>query len=208
MSNEAKDQEKAAATFREVIALFEETGLDYAVGGGLSTEYWISGADNISDIDLMIREQDVPQILQCLAENGYETAEMEHSWLHKAFKDGVTVDLMFELKNGTKFDARFKEHRARGELFGTTAFLIAPEDQVAGLTGTIDRETVGQHWYSIIDIMSNNDLDWEYLVSRAESIPLRMLSIIHFALSEQVPVKKGVIERLTEIAANTEGSPR
>ncbi|MDQ4025860.1 MAG: nucleotidyltransferase family protein [Actinomycetota bacterium] len=200
MSNEATDQEKAKEVFRDVVATLEDGGFDYAVGGGLSTDHWTVGTRTIGDVDLVIREEDAGPILEALARAGYETAEMDRSWLHKAFKDGVTIDLMFELKNGARFDEAFKEHRKTGELFGTVAYVIAPEDQIASLTGTLSRETVGRHWYNILDIMSNNDLDWDYLVARVEAVPLKMLSVLYFAVAEKVPVRKGVIERLQEIA--------
>jgi hypothetical protein len=202
MSNEAKDQEKAAGVFREAIALLEDASFKYAVGGGLSTDHWTGGAARISDIDLVIREGDAPDILRTLADAGYETAEMEHSWLHKAHRDGVTIDLMFELKNGTRFDQQFAEHRKMAEMFGTTAYVIAPEDQVASLAGTVGRDTIGKHWYSMIDIMANNDLEWDYVLARSRLVPLRMLSVIYFALAQQVPVQKGVIEQLMQLAAS------
>lgn len=200
MSNAASDQDKARNVFRDVVARLEDAGFDYAVGGGLSTSHWTSGASTIRDVDLVIREEDAGGILRVLADAGYETAEMDRSWLHKAFKDGVTIDLMFELKNGARFDDLFGDHRKRGELFGTVAWVIAPEDQVASLTGTLSRETVGQHWYDVIDIMSNNDLDWDYLVTRTEAVPLKMLSVLYYATAERVPVRKGVVERLQEMA--------
>lgn len=53
---------------------------------------------------------------------------MQHSWLHKAFKEGVTVDLMFQLKNGVTFD-RFAAHRKPGDMFGTTVLVMSPEDE-------------------------------------------------------------------------------
>jgi hypothetical protein len=207
VSNEAKDQEKAAAVFREAIALLEDGSFEYAVGGGLSTDHWIGGATRISDIDLVIRQDAAPEILRALSEAGYETVEMEHSWLHKAHGDGVTIDLMFELKNGARFDEQFKEHRRRAEMFGTTAYVISPEDQVASLAATVGRDTIGKHWYSVIDIMANNDLDWDYVVARSQLIPLRMLSVIYFALSQQVPVRKGVIEQLMHDAGDSEQWP-
>ncbi|MDQ3963658.1 MAG: nucleotidyltransferase family protein [Actinomycetota bacterium] len=204
MSDDAKDQEKASAVFRATIDLFERLEIDYAVGGGLATDHWTGGATRIGDIDLVIREEDASRILHELADDGYDVTEMEHSWLHKAFKDGVTIDLMHELKNGTTFDARFKDHRRKGEMFGTTTYVMAPEDQVASLAGAIDRETIGDHWFNMIDIMSNNDLEWDYLISRAQRIPQKMLSVVYFALSERVPVKKGVIEQLAELSAAAE----
>jgi hypothetical protein len=207
MSNEAKDQEKAAAVFREAVALLEEGSFDYAVGGGISTDHWTGGAKRINDIDLVIREEDAPDILRRLAEAGFETAEMEHSWLHKAHRDGVTIDLMFELKNGTRFDEELKEHRKRAEMFGTTTYVIAPEDQLASLAGTVGRDTIGKHWYGMVDIMANNDLEWDYVIARSQRIPLRMLSVIYFALSQEVPVRKGVIEHLMRLAATPEQQP-
>ncbi len=204
MSSDAKDQEEAAAVFREAIDLLETQGFEYAVGGGLATDHWTGGAERIGDIDLVIRQEDTDQLLESFGGAGYRTSETEHSWLHKAFKGGVTIDLMFELKNGTRFDEQFRTHRKTGEMFGTTVSVMAPEDQVASLAGTVDRQTIGQHWYSMIDIMSNNDLDWEYLLARSQRVPFRMLSLIYFALSANVPVEKGVIERLVELAAAAE----
>ncbi|MFN2587552.1 MAG: nucleotidyltransferase family protein [Actinomycetota bacterium] len=204
MSTEATDQDKAKEVFREVVTTLEEAGFDYAVGGGLSTDHWTGGTKTIGDVDLVIREEDAPRILETLGRRGYETAEMDRSWLHKAFKDGVTIDLMFELKNGASFDDAFAEHRKKGELFGTVAYVMAPEDQVASLTGTVSRDTIGHHWYDIVDIMANNDLDWDYLLLRAQSVPLRMLSVLYFAIAQKVPVRKGVIERLQELAADSD----
>lgn len=204
MSNQAKDQAKAKEIFREAIALLEEAPFDYAVGGGICTDHWTGGAQRINDIDLMIRKDDSVEILEVFADAGYQTAEMDHSWLHKTFKDGVTIDLMYELRNATTFDERFKEHRKQAELFGTLAYITAPEDQVAALVATADRETIGVHWFDIIDMMAKNDLEWGYLIARSQRMPLRMLSAIHFALSEQVPVQKGVIEQLNELVADSD----
>lgn len=204
MSEEATDQVLAATVFRDLIERFETHPFDYAVGGGLATDHWTGGASEIDDIDLVIREEDSRPILQHLQHAGYEVSEMEHSWLHKAFKDGVTIDLMFQLKNGTRFDDRFREHRERGEMFGTRPYVMAAEDQVASLAGTVDRDTVGKHWYEMIDIMANNDLEWEYVVTRSRQVTLQMLSIIYFALWEKVPIPVGVIEELTDLLERAE----
>ena len=204
MSNDAEDQARAAVVFRDTIGHFEEAPFDYAVGGGLATDHWTGGATKIADIDLVIREQDSRDILQRFGSAGYDTSEMEDSWLHKAFKDGVTIDLMFELKNGTRFDRLFKEHRKRGDMFGSRCFVMAVEDQVTSLAGTVGRDTIGQHWYNIINLMANNDLEWDYVITRSKEVPRRMLSVVHFAVAEQVPVPKGVIEKLTEMVAAAE----
>jgi hypothetical protein len=203
VSNEARDQDRAVAVFREVVTLLGGE-FDYAIGGGLSTDHWTGGTKWIGDIDVVIREEDGPDILELLSTAGYEAIEMEHSWLHKAMKDGVTIDLMFELKNGTTFDDEFKSHRRKGEMFGTTCFIMAPEDQVPSLAGTVDRGTIGQHWYGMLDIMSNNDLDWDYLLTRVERVPLQMLSVVYYALSVRTPIPKGVIEHLEGLARESE----
>lgn len=196
MSHDAQDQAAASRVFREVIGLLEEGGFDYAVGGGLATDHWTGGAHRIGDIDVVVSEADTDEILQALSSFGFETTKMDHSWLHKAHKDGVTIDLMFELKNQTRIDESFLAHRERGEMFGTTAYVMAAEDQVASLAATLSRDTIGNHWYSIIDLMSNNDLEWDYVVARSRPVPLRMLSLVYFALEERVPVAEGVIEQL------------
>lgn len=204
MSNDAKDQEQAAEVFRELVSLFEDEGIDYAVGGGIATDHWKGDLKWVADIDVVIREEDAASILSLLGSNGYDTTEMEHSWLHKAFKGSVTVDLIFELKNGTRIDGTFLERCTRAELLGTLAQVMSAEDQVASLTATLDRETVGQHWYNVIDIVSNNDLDWDYVVERSRTNPLRMLAVVSYALSEDVPIPAGVLGRLLKIAEGSE----
>ena len=200
MSNDATDQVSAAEVFREVISLLEDEGFDYAVSGGLATDHWKGGAEQINDIDVMIREEDAGAILEAMASAGFETAEMEHSWLHKAHKNGTTVDLIYELANGARLDDRFLAHRSRVDLFGARPQVASPEDQVTSLTATIDQTTIGKHWFSIIDVMSENDLEWDYVIARAQKIPLKMLSVVYFALSQSVPIQKGVIDQLTAIA--------
>ncbi|HWC14301.1 MAG TPA: nucleotidyltransferase family protein [Actinomycetota bacterium] len=200
MSDDATDQVAAAEVFREVVKLLEEGGFDYAVGGGLATDHWKGGADHIADIDVMIREDDAEPILETFRGTGYKTAEMEHSWLHKAFKDGITIDVIYELANGARLDDRFLAHRTRVDMFGVRPQVSSAEDQVASLTATVDRMTIGQHWFSIIDLMANNDLEWDYVIARAQKVPMKMLSVVYFALSESVPIQRGVIDQLSAIA--------
>lgn len=202
MSTDAKDQNKATAVFRETIELLEDRKFDYAVGGGLANAFWTDVPKYIKDIDVVVREEDARTILEHLGRHDYSTTEMEASWLHKAFRDGVTVDLIFELKNGARFDSLLEERRSRGEMFGTTCYVVPAEEQIPSLAATVDPETIGQHWYTILKLMGNVDLDWDYVLVRSERIPRRMLSIVHFAIGEQVPVPLGIVDRLTELAAN------
>ena len=201
MSNDATDQASAAEVFREVITLLEDEGFDYAVSGGLATDHWNGGAHQINDIDVMIREDDAEAILEALQKAGFETAEMEHSWLHKAHKHGTTVDLIYELSNGARLDDRFLAHRTRVDLFGVRPQVSSAEDQVTSLTATVDQSTIDKHWFSIMGVMASNDLEWDYVIARAQKMPLRMLSVVYFALSQSIPIQKGVIDQLTAMAA-------
>lgn len=201
MSTDAKDQETAMVVFREAVDLLEDGDFDYAVGGGLANAFWTDVPRYIKDVDIVVPDEDATKILEHFDRHDFETTEMEASWLHKAFKEGVTIDFIFELKNGTRFDSLLKERRSRGEMFGTTCYVVPAEDQIPSLTATVDPETIGQHWYTVIKLMANVDLDWDYVLLRSKSIPRRMLSVVHFAISEQVPVPRGVIDRLTELAA-------
>ena len=203
MSTDATDQVTAGEVFREAISILEQEGFEYAVSGGLATEFWTKGVKRIADIDIVIREKDSSKILAAFAEAGFESEEMEHSWLHKAHKSGVTVDFIFELANSVVLDDAMLARRTRGGMFGANPLVISAEDQVATLAAVIRRDTIGVQWYSIIDLMANTDLDWEYVVERSKEIPLRMLSLVYFALGEAVPVKKGVIEELTKLVAES-----
>ncbi len=199
MSTATNDQDAAKAIFREIITLLEAEGVPYAAGGSLATHHWIGSGAPIGDIDLIIREDDAPRILKLLEQNGYETSEMAHSWLHKGFKDSVTVDLIYRLKNEATLDEEFLDHRSRVDVLGVMAYVASAEDQIAALIATVDRQTIGDHWYDLLDVMSNNDLDWDYLAKRCEGFPLRVLSVFYFGLGEQVPIQRTILERMHKL---------
>ncbi len=185
--------------FRRSVALLEGNGFDYAVAGGLATQHWTGRPPSLEDIDLVVAPDDAPEILKMLSGEGYEVTEMEHSWLHKAQFDGVKIDLLIELKNGARLDGPFLDRRSQVSLLGARAYVLSAEDQVVALAAAASRDTIGNYWFSAIDIMANTDLDWDYVVMRSRGCPERILSVLYFALSEGVPVTKGIAGRLEEM---------
>jgi hypothetical protein len=78
--------------------------------------------------------------------------------------------------------------------------VLAPEDIVVMKAMAVDEESPW-HWYDALGILAAVDLDWEYLVLRARKSPNRVLSLLHYAASNDVSVSQAALRRLHESVA-------
>jgi hypothetical protein len=87
----------------ETIAVAAGTGLPHAFMGGIASTA-LGRPRWTHDIDLCVRREDARAMLAAFARAGYETEETDQSWLYKAMKDGVLVDVIFESTGGIELD--------------------------------------------------------------------------------------------------------
>jgi hypothetical protein len=59
------------------------------------------------------------------------------------------------------------------------------------------------HWYDALGILAAIDLDWEYLLLRARKSPNRVLSLLHYATSIDIPVSRRALRRLHSSVASS-----
>src|SRR5215218_2511374 len=80
------------ATFRRVLAeairVAESTGRPHGT----------------HDVDLLVRPGDARAMLRAFAAAGFDTEETDQTWLYKATRDGVLVDVIFESTGGIVLD--------------------------------------------------------------------------------------------------------
>ena len=135
------------------------------------------------DIDVFLRPGDVEGALDLLEADGFETSVHDPAWLAKAFKRRVLVDLIFRSSGEIYLDDEMLERSERRDYKGVSARVISAEDLLV-IKALATGETTAHHWYDALALIAKCDLDWDYLVRRANQAgPRRVLSLLIYAES-------------------------
>ena len=121
-------------------------------------------------------------------------------WIYKAFRDDVQIDVIFKVRREVYFDQEMAERVRQMDVDGVAIPVLAPEDIVVMKAMAVDEESPW-HWYDALGILAAVDLDWDYLLARARKSPNRVLSLLHYATSNDVPVSQTALRRLHEAVA-------
>ena len=193
--------EAFAAALARTVSVLQEAGIDFGVLGGVASAGY-GRARWTKDIDVFCRPEDADRVLDVLAADGFEVERTNPSWIYKAFRDGVQVDVIFKGKGGFYFDDRMATRVQQVSLVGVEVPAIAPEDLVVMKALSHDEES-SRHWHDALAVLASAPLDWEYLLERARLGPNRVLSLLHYALSVDVPVPTSAVNQLHELVSAT-----
>lgn len=187
--------EDLAATLAEVVDVLRDDGVDHLFMGGIGA--FAHARPRVTrDIDVFIRPGDVERVRAALAGAGFEVVDHDPTWLVKAWKRGVLVDVIFRSMAGIYLDDEMLRRQSTEEFMGVAAPLIAPEDLLV-IKALTAHERNPQHWYDALAIISRCDVDWEYLMQRAHQTgPRRILSLLLFAESTDLLVPSNVVQAL------------
>jgi predicted nucleotidyltransferase len=188
-------EEDIERTLADVVRAVEAKGLPYLLMGGAGTvTFGRSRATN--DIDLFVRADDAGRVLEVLAGAGFETSETDLAWLHKAFRHGVLVDVIYRSAGEIFLDDEMLRRGRRRSYRGTEATIMCPEDLIV-IKAIAASEEATRHWYDALSLIASCELDWGYIVERARSSgPRRVLSLLLYGESNDLAVPTWVIESL------------
>jgi hypothetical protein len=191
-----QELETLAAILKESLSLTEQVGAPCLTAGSLACNHWGRPVPP-GDLDLVVTPQDARRLLKAFDSAGYETEEAEEQWLYKASKDGVTVDLIFQMQGSLYLDDQMLEHASLEEILGVPVRLMGPEDFIVSQALSA-REDTADYWYNAVGVLTRWDIDWDYLTQRASKGPRRVLSVLIYAQSDDLPVPDSAIRRLFE----------
>jgi hypothetical protein len=205
MSHMGHEMEEALG---RAASTLEAAGIPYALMGGLASAA-VGRARATRDVDFFLPAETAEAALDALADAGFETERTDPAWLFKAFWRGVLVDLIFRSKGGVRFDAEMAARRRRITVGDTQVPALAPED-ILVIKALANAEHVSRHWHDALGIVAANEIDWDYLLWRAQGHPYRVLSLLAYAASDGLPVPGRVLRSLHEIGEELgpSGSPR
>jgi predicted nucleotidyltransferase len=195
------NHEAFAGVLRRTIDVLATAGVSFAVLGGVASAGY-GRSRWTKDIDVFCRPEDADRALDVLAAAGFDVERTNPAWIYKAFHDGVQVDVIFKVKGGLYFDERMAGRVRTVTLVGVDVPAIAPEDLVVMKALSHDEESP-RHWHDALAVLATADLEWDYLLERARLGPNRVLALLHYALSVDVPVPVAAVNHLHEQVSAT-----
>lgn len=197
MTDERKSKEgPTREVLAEAISIVEREGVPYLMIGGIASAVW-GEPKPIRDIDLFVRERDALRTLDAFARAGYHTEHADPEWLLKAVKDDVLVDVIYNVNKEVCIDDEMLERGVPREVEGTKLRVVAPEDLVVALAISNKDDTT--YWYDALSVLgSDTELDWRYLLRRADAGTERVLSLLLYARADGIAVPDEPMRALVE----------
>ena len=187
-----------ARVLGEATTTLDRSGIPHVVFGSIALKALGRPRPGVpdEDIDLMIRPPDANPALQALEDEGFVVEETDPSWLNKATRSGVTVDLIVRTAGEMHLDDQMLSRAVPHDVDGTTVRLIPAED-LAVMKAVLYEEHRPFEWFDALALVSRPDLDWDYLVRRAvRHGAQRVLSLVLYARSSGVAVPSEVVDGL------------
>jgi predicted nucleotidyltransferase len=181
-------------TLLAAIEAIEKSGIPYALIGGVAVKEL--GRPRIThDIDLFVKPDDADQILEVLKSKDFHIERRDPFWLYKAWREEVLVDVIFKSSGDIYFDEDVRSHVRRIPYQGRFINAISPEDFII-IKAAAHQEDNPHHWHDALAVLTQGNLDWEYLLRRAKHAPRRVLSLLIYAQSNDIAVPTDVIQKL------------
>ncbi|HXH74755.1 MAG TPA: nucleotidyltransferase [Bacteriovoracaceae bacterium] len=181
-------------TLQAAIEAVESNHIPYALIGGVAVKEL--GRPRVThDIDLFVQPDDAEKVLEVLQEKGFHVERRDPLWLYKAWREEVLVDIIFKSSGDIYFDEQVRANVRRIPYQGRYINAISPEDFIV-IKAAAHQEDNPHHWHDALAVITQGNLDWEYLLKRAKHSPRRVLSILIYAQSNDIAVPTEIIQKL------------
>ena len=131
-SSPSKLPKRQQALFQEVLALFEEKKIAYAVSGAFALREHTGIYRDTKDLDLFLTAETAVRALQYLQEYGFECEVCDPVWLFKTHRDDFFVDLITGMSNAALVvEPSWIERAKPTAVYGVSTKVLAPEELVA-----------------------------------------------------------------------------
>jgi predicted nucleotidyltransferase len=198
------DEATFARVLERAVRGLEGTGLAHLLIGGVAGGVYGRPLGTM-DIDVFVRPDEAERTIEALERAGFQTERTAPHWLYKAYRSGVVIDVIFCSSGDVYLDAEMLARARVGEAHGVRVRLISPEDLIV-LKALAHSEPTARYWFDALAVLARSEIDWSYLIRRARHGPKRILSLLMFAQSIDLPVPATAVRAIREIAFTGTGS--
>jgi len=204
-----RDEERFLEVLDRAIDAIRSGGIPFVIIGGIASAAlgrprWDPRG---ADVDLFVRAQDAEAALRSLSEAGFGTEQGEPHWVLRAALNGITVDVIFRAAGDLYLDDEMLSRAELREFRGRELPLVSREDLLVMKALAFGEETPS-YWHEALGIIARGELDWDYVLYRARHGTKRVLSLLVYAQSNDLPVPPRSVRELFELTeGGTEGDP-
>ena len=178
-------------TYKQAVTVLQAAGVKLVVGGGTAVAAY-GRRRYTKDFDIFLNKEDLAQAMTVLNGCGFFTSDTEKPWLYKALSPPAQIDLIIRSAGNYTLDEEVVRRARLVEVLGQVFPLMSPEDL---LVRKISSTTEGRpDWYDALSVLEAQQLDWDYLLYRAERCPERLLGFLLFAISD-FPADRELVPR-------------
>ena len=154
--------------FREILSLFEENGLPYAVAGAFALQAHTGICRDTKDLDLFLTPENAASALQRLRDDGFECEICDPVWLFKARRDGYFVDLITGMSNATiGVEDSWIQRAKPAEVHGVETRVLAAEELLVSKLFITRRERFDGADIAHVIYGTQGKLDWQHILELA-----------------------------------------
>lgn len=195
------DERAKFAVFGEACRILEEAGIPYVMGGGVAIRAY-GRTRPLKDADIFLQREYVFRAMDELTKTGgFHTRDTDATWLYKAIKGDILVDIIVRTTGNIHMSHLTLEHARRVELYGYFYNMMGPEDL---LFRKIHSHREGRpDEFDALSMLEQPipDFDWDYFLSMVYTNNVRkVLGFLLWAQAEvgEVMIPRSVICTLTE----------
>jgi predicted nucleotidyltransferase len=193
------DDEVFLRVLRETAAVLRRSGFPHLFMGGLASAA-LGRPRWTHDIDVFVTPADAGPVLQAFGDAGFQTQQTDPGWLYKALMEDVLVDVIF-LSDGQVILDDEMVRRARSVSVEDTRLQVMAAEDLIVIKALVHKERSPRHWFDALALLRRDDIDWDYLLRRARQYgPVRVLSLLYYARSNDQVVPGEAIRKLREVA--------
>lgn len=168
--------------FSSCLRILREAGVPFVVACAFAVHFYTGIWRATKDLDLFLQAQHVPNALEQLGRQGFETEVRNPFWLAKAWRRRSMIDLIFAMSNGQlRVDHQMVLRGTIGTVCGEEVRIIPLEDLIASKIYVASRDRFdGADVVHLIE-RSQGQIDWDRVLERlGEHRPLLLWHLILF----------------------------
>lgn len=154
--------------FQEILTIFEESGIRYAVAGAYALNEHTGICRDTKDLDIFLTAQNAQKALRCLRQRGFECELCDPVWLYKAHRGEYFVDLITGMSNAVLTVQDSWVERAKPAVVeGVPTRVLAAEELLASKLFVTRRERFDGADIAHVIYATRGQLDWERVLALA-----------------------------------------
>jgi hypothetical protein len=157
----------AAEFYIDALKKLQATNIPFLVGGAFAFSHYSHVPRNTKDIDVFVKQDDCPRVLEAFVQLGYEAEMPFPHWLGKIHSGDYFMDVIFSSGNGAcRVDDLWFEHAPKTNVLGVIVRLCPAEEMIWSKAFIQERER-----FDGADVLhllreTGPSLDWPRLLMR------------------------------------------